>query len=101
MLEPGIRRRAYEGTPRLLGRETRKGRRIKASTPTSQPSDHGLCSAGLSHQPSALNFRSQMSWRHRTKQAELIAAPRPHSVPLRSDSVWLPNELTKNPIHHP
>ncbi len=85
-----------------LSHETRRGQRIKASTPTSQPSDRGLHSAGLSHQPSALNFHSQMSWRHRTKQAELIAAaPRPHSVPLRLDSVWLPNELTKNPIHHP
>lgn len=34
-----------------------------------------VCVAQASHQPSALNFHSQMSCRHRTKQAELIAAP--------------------------
>lgn len=34
-----------------------------------------VCVVQASHQPSALNFHSQTSCRHRTKQAELIAAP--------------------------
>lgn len=92
--EPGISDGLFEG--RDMKRPKNKRFYTNKSTIRSR-----LHSAGLSHQPSALNFHSQMSWRHRTKQAELIAAPRPHYVPLRLDSVWLPNELTKNPIHHP
>lgn len=72
---------------------------------TSQPSDCSLCSAALSsakcHEVflfSSLFFR-QMSWRQGTKRAELITALLPRSASL--NSVWLPNELTKNPIHHP
>lgn len=63
-----------------------------------------------SHQPNAMKFFffsfcslsfffTQMSWRQGTKRAELITALLPRSASL--NSVWLPNELTKNPIHHP